>query len=116
ELQKRWGKRSLREAVAPAIALAANGFQVGLPFVRALEDRHDCVAADPEASRIFLHKGDDGELEPPEPGDRLIQPDLARTLRNISLRGADAFYRGSMARRIAQAVKAGGGILTEQDL
>src|SRR5438046_69404 len=47
---------------------------------------------------------------------RLIQPDLPRTLKAIALHGADAFYKGDIARRIARTVQSGGGILTEQDL
>jgi len=84
--------------------------------VRETELRQDCLAADSEASRIFLRRGKDGQLQPPEPGDRLIQPDLARTLQAVALHGADAFYKGPIARRMAQTVQAGGGILTEQDL
>src|SRR5437764_9363489 len=60
ELRKRFGKRPLREVVAPAMALATNGFPVGAPFVAAAEDRRDCLAADPEASRLFLRPGEDG--------------------------------------------------------
>ncbi len=116
ELLKRFGKRSLQHSLAPAIDLATRGFRANRAYVREAEERLDCLAADPEASRIFLRPGPDAEPQPPVPGDRLIQPDLARTLRAIALRGADAFYKGPIARRIARTVQAGGGILTEQDL
>src|SRR5437868_1377222 len=116
ELLKRFGKRPLLDVVGPAIELAGNGFRANRAYVRAAEDRRDCLAADPEASRIFLRRGRDGQLHAPEPGARLLQPDLTRTLKAIALRGADAFYKGDIARRIAHTVQSGGGILTEQDL
>ncbi|HWE24257.1 MAG TPA: gamma-glutamyltransferase [Myxococcales bacterium] len=116
ELLKRFGKRPLLDVVAPAIELAGNGFRANRSYVAIAEDRRDCLAADPEASRIFLRRGRDGQLHAPEPGARLIQPDLTRTLKAIALHGADAFYKGDVARRIARTVQAGGGILTEQDL
>ena len=116
ELLKRFGRRPLSEVLGPSIELASRGFRANRAYVNAAEFRRDCLAADPEASRIFLRRGRDGQLHAPVPGDRLIQPDLSRTLRAISLRGADAFYKGEIARRIASTVRAGGGILTEQDL
>jgi gamma-glutamyltranspeptidase/glutathione hydrolase len=116
DLLKRFGKRPLLEVLGPAIDLAARGFRANRAYVLAAEERRDCVAADPEASRIFLRRGRDGELHAPEPGDLLVQPDLARTLKAIALRGADAFYKGEIAHRIAATVQSGGGILNEQDL
>jgi gamma-glutamyltranspeptidase/glutathione hydrolase len=116
EILKRWGKRPLREALAPAISLAVNGFQVTPAFVFLSEERRDCLAADPDAARIFLRGGESGEPEPLDPGDKLVQPDLARTLQAIGLHGADGFYKGQVAKRIVQAVQTKGGILTEKDL
>src|SRR6267143_1557816 len=116
ELLKRFGKRPLLEVLGPSIDFATRGFRANRAYVRETEERRDCVAADPEASRIFLRRGRDGELHAPEPGDLLVQPDLARTLKAIALRGADAFYKGEIARKIAATVQSGGGILTEQDL
>src|SRR5437868_4214187 len=116
EILKRWGKRPLREVMAPAVSLAANGFQVTPSFVSLSEERRECLAADPDASRIFLRGIETGEPEPLDPGDKLVQPDLARTLQAIGLHGADAFYKGLLAKRIAKDVQAKGGILTEKDL
>ena len=116
ELLKRFGKRPLLEVMGPAIEAAGNGFRANRIYVRLAEERRDCLAADPEASRIFLRRGRDGQLHAPEPGARLIQPDLTRTLKAIALHGADAFYKGEIAQRIAHTIRTGGGILTEQDL
>src|SRR6267143_1161865 len=116
ELLKRFGKRPLLEVLGPSIDFATRGSRANRAYVEAAEYRRDCLAADPEAARIFLRRGRDGELHAPEPGDLLVQPDLARTLKAIALRGADAFYKGEIARKIAATVQSGGGILTEQDL
>ena len=116
ELLKRFGKRPLLEVLGPSIEFAGRGFRAYRAYVNAADYRRDCLAADPEASRIFLRRGRDGQLHAPAPGDRLIQPDLERTLKAIALRGADAFYKGDVAHRIAATVQSGGGILSEQDL
>ena len=50
-------------------------------------------------------------------GDRLVAgPDLGKTLRRIAGDGADAFYKGSVADLIAAEMKAGGGLITKEDL
>jgi gamma-glutamyltranspeptidase/glutathione hydrolase len=116
ELAKRFGKKPLSQLVSPAEQIASRGFQVNLPFVSASAHRLDCLAADPEAARIFLQKGEDGEYESKQPGDKLIQPDLARTLHAIGLRGPDAFYKGRIARAMVESVASRGGILTLLDL
>jgi len=116
ELARRFGKKPLSQLVSPAEQIAQRGFQVNLPFVLASTHRLDCLAADPEAARLFLRKGDDGEYEPKQPGDKLINPDLARTLHAIGLRGADAFYKGRVARSMVESVASRGGILSLDDL
>jgi gamma-glutamyltranspeptidase/glutathione hydrolase len=116
ELVKRFGKRPLAQITSPAELLAQRGYQVNVSFVRASESRLDCLAADPEAARIFLSRGEDGELEAKQPGDKLIQPDLARTLHAIGERGPEAFYRGRIARSIVDSLASRGGILTLEDL
>src|SRR3954468_3004079 len=79
ELVKRFGKKPLAQITSPAEQIALRGFQVNLAFVRAAEGRLDFLAADPEAARVFLHKDGD-DYAAPQPGDKLIQPELARTL------------------------------------
>jgi len=115
DLVSRFGKLPLSQVTAQAELLATRGFQVGLPFVRASQARRECLAADPEATRIFL-KQKDGDEVPLELGARLVQPDLARTLHAIGEHGADAFHRGPIARRIVSTLAAGGGIVSEADL
>src|SRR6267142_2209619 len=115
ELAKRFGKKPLAQLTSPAEQIALRGFQVSISFVEASEHRVDCLASDPEAARIFLRRGADGEYEVRQPGDQLIQPDLARTLHAIGQRGPDAFYKGRIARSIVESVSSRGGILTRED-
>jgi gamma-glutamyltranspeptidase/glutathione hydrolase len=115
ELVKRFGKKPLAQLTSPAEQIALRGYQVNVSFVRASESRLDCLAADPEAARIFLRKGEDGDYEARQPGDKLIQPDLARTLHAVGERGPDAFYKGRVARSIVDSLVSRGGILTLED-
>jgi len=115
ELAKRFGKRPLSQLTSPAEQIALRGFQVNVAFVHAAEGRLDCLAADPEAARIFLRRDGD-EWAALQPGDKLIQPDLSRTLHAIGERGADAFYKGRIARSIVESLASRGGIVTMDDL
>ena len=116
ELARRFGKKPLAQLVSPAEQIALRGFQVNVQFAQVAEHRLDCLAADAEAARIFLRKGEDGEYEPKQPGDKLIQPDLARTLHAIGERGPDAFYKGRVARSIVDSLASRGGIVSLDDL
>jgi gamma-glutamyltranspeptidase/glutathione hydrolase len=69
------------------------------------------LAKDPETARIFLPGG-----AAPAPGTVFRQPDLAKTLAAIRDRGEDGFYRGEIARDLAEAQKASGGLITRGDL
>ena len=114
ELARRFGTRPLLRLVEPAARLAERGFRVGRIQAGRAEERLACLRADPAAARAYLAPSPAGPVAP-RPGTRLVQRDLARTLRLLG-RDPEAFYRGPLARRIAAAVSARGGILTEQDL
>ena len=105
-----WGSRPWAELVAPAERLAREGIVVS-ETMRGLWAPHvDDLAADPEASRLFLV---DGRL--PAVGDRLPNADLADTLARMAETGVDDFYRGETARRIAVAALAAGATLSMRD-
>jgi gamma-glutamyltranspeptidase/glutathione hydrolase len=113
ELLAQHGTLSLAEVMEPAIRLADEGFAIG-PYHARMLDRMRAYGLPqrfPETGRIQFPPG-----QPARAGWRLVQKDLARTLRRIAKEGPDAFYRGDVARRIAAAVKERGGILTEEDL
>ena len=99
-----------RELVAPAIELARAGIEL-TPAQGYLHSVLDVVLRrTPEARRIY---GDGTRLLA---GDRLVLDDLASTLELLAAEGADAFYRGELARRIAEHVRGHGGRVTEEDL
>ena len=97
--------------IAPAIGLAAHGFTLDAGDIATLGLFTKRFAAQPNVAKTFLNDG-----QPWQAGERLVQPDLAATLRTIAKGGVQAFYRGPVARTIATASAANGGILTAADL
>ncbi|WP_145573699.1 gamma-glutamyltransferase [Yersinia mollaretii] len=109
--QKKYGKLTRQQVMAPAIKLAREGFILTRADTDILDTTVKRFRQDPESARIFLRK--DGEAL--QPGDRLIQADLADTLTAISEKGPDAFYQGKIPQAVENAAKKGGGILTAAD-
>jgi gamma-glutamyltranspeptidase/glutathione hydrolase len=114
EIARRFGRMPLSALVEPAAKLAREGVPVGRLYRRAAAAAAACLGDDPTAMRTFLAPAN-GTPAPPDPGWRLVQKDLATTLRRVG-RDPEAFYRGPLADRIAAAVRARGGILTAADL
>ena len=105
------GRFSLAELMAPAIDLAQNGIRVEDDTADSLPQAREKLARWPSSAGIFLNGG-----EPLQEGSRLIQFDLADTLRAIAQEGPRAFYQGSIAGEITDAVVKAGGIMTVDDL
>ncbi len=99
-----------KDVVAPAIAFAEKGFALETWTVKSLNEYVRDSADFPEFCRVF---GKDGGWRV---GDRLVQPDLAKSLRYIADRGADAFYSGPIADSIVAEMQAGGGLISKSDL
>lgn len=108
----KYGTLGRKQVLAPAIALAREGFPVTFAQHFEIQARAEQLARNPEAARLFLAA--DGSA--PAIGTLLRQPDLAWTLEQISADGAAGFYAGEVAMRIAAEMRAGGGLITEQDL
>ncbi len=108
----RYGTLPLAEVLAPAIRLAERGILVTQDLSGSLESRRERLQRWPATAAIFYHE--DGR--PYRPGERLIQVDLAWSLRQIAAHGADAFYKGAIAERIAADMAAHGGPMTLEDL
>ena len=110
---RRYGKLPWRGLVMPAVRLARDGIIVDRALVRSLNGVLKGSPQFAELQRVFA---------PPvgrkawQVGDRLVQPELGRTLDEIATLGPDAFYRGSIADLIVAEMKAGGGLVTEKDL
>jgi gamma-glutamyltranspeptidase/glutathione hydrolase len=109
---EKWGAKPWAADVAPAIALAREGFRV-LPKSRDLfeEQLKKLRRGDPEIARLYLPGG-----ELPAPGLLLPNLDLARTLELLAQKGRNGFYRGPVAEAIAAASAQGGGAITLDDL
>jgi gamma-glutamyltranspeptidase/glutathione hydrolase len=108
---KKYGKLSWARLLAPAIRLARKGFPVSYALSASLREHHELLSKFAESRRIYLR---DGRLY--EPGDLLIQPDLARTLRSIARKGPAVFYRGWVAQAIAASSEKHGGLIKLEDL
>lgn len=110
-LTRRCGRLDLARNLAPAIRLAADGFQPDAFHLQMTARRRDALAASPAAAAIFL---DDGQ--PPQAGFRLVQKDLAGVLQRLARHGRAGFYAGETARLLVEGVNAAGGAWTSADL
>jgi gamma-glutamyltranspeptidase/glutathione hydrolase len=106
----KYGTLPRQKLIAPAIRLAEEGFILTQGDVDMLSEATEDFRRDPTSAAIFLDRGNTFA-----PGARLVQRDLARTLRDISARGVDGFYKGNTAKALIAASKRGGGILTQAD-
>ncbi len=106
------GKFKLADLIAPAIPLARDGFVIEDDTADTLPDWHRRLAKWPSSSKIFS-RADGTSLQP---GDRLIQSDLATTLEAVAAHGVSGFYEGPVAGKLAAAIQAAGGIITRDDL
>ncbi len=110
---RRFGKLPWKDLVASAIRLAENGFALDEHVARSLNKVVAEAKDFPELRRVFGKPGDGAEWRA---GDRLVQPDLARTLRVLAEQGPEAFYTGPIAAQIVAEMKTGGGLITKEDL
>ena len=106
-LSERLGRLPLAEVIAPAIALAEEGFEVSSELGSALAQLQDLIGE--EASAVALYPGE----RPAQPGSVIGRPMLAATLRGVAADGRDSFYLGAPGRGITEA---SGGIVSHADL
>lgn len=105
-----YGTMTRRQVMTPAIELAEKGFVLQQGDVNILNAGSKKFKQQPNVAAIFLKNGN-----PYQVGDRLVQKDLAQTLRLIADKGTSAFYTGAIAAEIVTASKQHGGILTLED-
>jgi gamma-glutamyltranspeptidase/glutathione hydrolase len=108
----RYGTKSFRDVVQPAIKLARDGF----PFASAATTMSPAavkqLSSDPGSAVIYLRDG-----KPLTAKDHYSNPDLARLLETLAKdNSVESFYRGEIAERIAAAFAANGGLVTREDL
>src|SRR5262249_23397580 len=109
---KRFGKLPWKALATPAVKLARDGFPLEGHLAAGLNDVVRRSADYPELRRVL---GKDGGKGAWKAGDVLTQPDLAATLQLIA-EGPDAFYKGRIADQLVAEMKAGGGLITREDL
>ena len=107
-LHERWGTQALSDLAARAVTLAEEGFEVHPHLHKALKRAGD--------DGLALSEGLFGAEAVPRRGQTVRRERLARTLRVFGEKGGDAFRRGALAKDIAGAARAAGGILTVADL
>ena len=109
-LLEKHGTMKLPDLLAPAIALAENGFPVMEKTVADWIPEVEKLKRMPAAASTYLING-----EAPKPGDIFVQKNLARTFRTLAKGGRDAYYRGEIARAIVDYCQKNGGYLTMED-
>ncbi|WP_339470039.1 MULTISPECIES: gamma-glutamyltransferase [unclassified Pseudomonas] len=107
----KYGTLKRAQVIAPAIKLAENGFALEQGDIDLLHTATGEFEKDKDMRAIFLHNG-----QPLQVGQKLVQKDLAKTLKEISAKGSDGFYKGWVAKALVDSSQAGKGIITQADL
>lgn len=108
---KRWGNLKLVEVIQPAIELAEKGITVSPTLAKTLRVEKDNLAKWESTKAIFF-KGD----RPLLAGEKLVQKDLAKSLRLIAKQGSKAFYQGEIGKKIVAEMATHGGLISAEDL
>jgi gamma-glutamyltranspeptidase/glutathione hydrolase len=108
---ERYGTMKRAVVMAPAIALAGNGFLLNSHLASSLRRTIPHFLKYPGSVKSFTNNG-----EPLAEGITWKQPDLAHTLSVIAKKGRDGFYRGEVASKLVAEMKRGGGLITQRDL
>ncbi|MBD3290915.1 gamma-glutamyltransferase, partial [candidate division KSB1 bacterium] len=109
---RKFGTIKWQRLVKPAIDFAKKGFVVGERFAGELNKLAPVFSKFPSSQKVFMKKNG----EPYIKNDVFKQPDLANTLKQISKKGADGFYKGKVAELIAKDMAKNGGLITKEDL
>ncbi len=110
EALRRCGSMGLKDLLGPAIRYARDGFPMTPEVPHFIEQNRDLLRKSPPAARTFLERG------APRAGDRVVNPDLARSLERIAEGGAEAFYRGDLGRDLIRGLAPQGALLAVEDL
>lgn len=106
-----WGSMSLEQVITPAIELARQGFTVSPSLAKMLDIQQTQLGQWPATKQIFFN----GE-RPLQAGERLIQTDLAKSLKLIAKQGSEAFYKGDIAAAIVAEMQKHGGLISLDDM
>jgi gamma-glutamyltranspeptidase/glutathione hydrolase len=111
ELLTKHGTRTLAQALEPAIAYARDGYAVSEIIADQWKSVESLLARDPYTAKTFLIDG-----KAPKPGDVFRNPALAGSLEQIAKGGRDVFYKGAIAKAIADEMERRHGLITLKDL
>lgn len=109
-VQQRYGRLSFAEVLEPAMTYAAEGFPMSADQYENTVQKAAVLEAYPQTKAIYLPGG-----RAARPGERFVQRELARTLRELAAGGRDAFYKGGSAKAIVDDLQRQGGLLTMDD-
>ncbi len=109
---RHYGRLPLAQLLLPAARIAAEGFVVDEAYYRRASGAVKTLREFPSSAAVFLDE--EGQL--PRPGEKLMQPDLASTYRQIARYGVDWFYRGGFAQAVDAWMRANGGVMRRSDL
>ncbi len=110
-MHREFGRLPWRDLFGEAIGFARDGFGATGAYCHFAAEFRATLLVDPRAAATFLAGG-----RAPALGAPIVQPDLARTLEEIAQDGAESFYRGRLARRLAAGLEAAGALVRESDL
>lgn len=110
-VSRKYGRLPLSQSLAPAIRLAREGWVFNRKNAEMMGWRVQALSNDPGSAALFLPGG-----QPPKPGQKIRNPDYARTLELLAEHGEKGFYAGRYASQLVAGVRAGGGIWSETDL
>jgi gamma-glutamyltranspeptidase len=105
------GRVAWSRLLEPAIRIAEQGYVLDDAFATTLRREWQAFAQYESSRRLFFRDG-----RPLQEGDTLRNPDLASTLRQVADGGADAFYRGAVARTLVEDLRAGGSPISLEDM
>jgi len=110
-LHERFGRLPWKDLFQTAIFYAEQGYPVPEIIHAYWQDAADWIASDAESRRVFLPDG-----KSPEIGQIFRNPDMAKALRSVAQDGANAFYKGDIARAILSTSQSLGGTMSADDL
>ncbi len=106
---RKYGRLDLASLIEPAVQLAENGYQLTISEVNRILTYQEEFKEANTVKNVFIR---DTLYE----GERLVQKDLANTLRRIQINGREGFYAGETADKIVSEMKRGNGLITHEDL
>ena len=106
-----WGTLSLEDVLQPAIRYAERGYRATGYLAEIIHKNADDIATFPETAKTWLPGG-----SPLKPGDLVVQPDYAATLKTIAAEGVGALYGGAIGQAAVDYIQEEGGIITLDDL